>query len=151
MNPTDVLVQSAASPFNGITLAQAEAFNDAFGWRRVEIIGGKPNSTLRHKPVEYVLHRVLLPGMRAQDPFASVGDLELWTWRNDRCERWLTRVLSMSLVRSFKTIEAPELSSCYQCSAVLAQSELKDAGPLFWDGDDYDYESRLECKRCYES
>lgn len=150
MDDTDILVQSPASPFDGITLAQAHALNDAIGWRRVEVIGGKPQSTLRHRPTEYVFSRMLLPGMRATDPFSEIADLELWKWENGMGHRHTTRVLSAGLVHSFKVIEAPELSSCYQCFALLPQDELKDAGPLFWcEGEDYDYESRLECKKCY--
>jgi hypothetical protein len=149
MDNTDVLVDAPGSPFDGITLAKAHVLNDAIGYRRVEVIGGK--GELKHKPVEYVFHRVLLPGSVTTDPFSGIGDLELWRWENGMGHRHTTRVLSMGLVRSFKVIEAPELSPCIQCGALLAQSELKDAGPLFWDGDiDYDYESRLECKMCWE-
>lgn len=145
-----VLITAAASPFDGMTIGQARVLNGALSWCRVEVTGGKFPSTRR--PEQFVFQRILLPGDRPTFG-AMVGDLELWGWDEERDEakRWLGRIISPSLVRSFRVIEAPELSCCSQCFSVLPQSKLIDAGPAYFSGDWCDYQSRLECRPCFEA
>lgn len=150
MNEQAVLVTAPGSPFDGITIEKARIVNSAIGWRRVEVIGGKFSVTRR--PTEYVFHRVVLPGHLVDDPFVQIGDMELWDWDGERERGGVgsRRTLSLDLVKSFRVLEAEELSSCSQCGVLLPTSRFVDAGPAYWGGhDERDYFSRYECERCW--
>lgn len=152
----ELWVDSPGKPFHGLTEAKARMVNDVFTGLRVIVAGGHPHGDGQNRlPREYMFLRMLLPqdfrgGLIPSDyHFAGVGDLRLAQWdrRDGRAHTGTIRNLSASLVDSFETVAAPELSPCWQCGSWCPHSELTDITFLFADEPPI-VDRRLECRPC---
>lgn len=141
--------EAPGSPFDGMTVAQAEVLNGALTHRRVIVGGGKftPDDV-----GEYVFLRMFLPTDRGwfgggiPAGWAAMFDLYLLRVGEDhRPVGGSYRVVSPALIWMFLTVEAPELSRCHVCSAWQPQSELRDSAFPEWGIEGYG----LECVRCH--
>lgn len=140
------------SPFDGLTVAQARIVNHAFGGLKVLVGGGRQTLGL------YVFGGIRLPGQWGR-VMEYPGDLILHNVGEDgRVRPGSARVLSAALVTVFVAVQMEPDYLCSQCGeTILPGEKVYDVGGLgrqpngvaFMRGDEYEWEQRFECKRCW--
>lgn len=141
VQPETVLVQDAASVFDGLTHSKAVLVNETFRWFRVAV-RSQDDIQRGYEREEYVFKGMGLPGERPEAPMMAAYDLVLLKSPGQE------RVISPNLVAEFEIVSRSEVLVCKWCGAWRESAEMRQVWE-HWDwADEGEWVSECALKPC---